>query len=72
MKIEITRGWNGDGIAGLGEHDLADVFDAVKAWAIAHVGYQDFQDDAWVFSRLPDGTTIVDFGSHTYFGRCLP
>lgn len=72
MKVEITRGWNGDSIAGLGEHDWADAFGAVRAWAVDHIGYCDAQDCAWGFSRLPDGTTIVDFGSHTYFGRYLP
>lgn len=73
MKVEITRGWNGyDTVAELGEHDWKDAFDAVRAWAVGHVGYCDFQDDAWGFTRLQDGTTIVDFGSHTYFGRYLP
>jgi hypothetical protein len=72
MKIEITKGWDGDAIAGLGEHDWKDAFDAVKKWAKTHVGYDDFMDAAWGFCRCQDGHCIVDFGSHTYFGRYMP
>lgn len=72
MKVEITKGWDGDAIAGLGEHDWKDAFDAVKAWAKAHVGYDAVQDLAWGYTMKPDGGVVVDFGSHTYFGRYAP
>lgn len=73
MKIEITRGWDGyDTVAELGEHDWEGAFRAVRAWAIDHVGYCDYQDDAWGFTKKPDGTAVVDFGSHVFFARYTP
>lgn len=73
MDVEITRGWDGhDTVAALGRHDQKGAFRAVRAWAVAHVGYCDVQDAAWGFTRRPDGTAIVDFGSHEFFARFTP
>lgn len=73
MKVEITRGRDGrDTVAALGSHDQKGAFRAVRAWAVAHAGYRDVQDAVWGFTRKPDGTAIVDFGSHELFARFTP
>ena len=73
MKVEITRGWDGyDTVARLGEYDQKGAFRAVRAWAVDHIGYCDVQDAVWGFTKKPDGTTIIDFGSHEFFARFTP
>ncbi len=70
MNVEITEGWDGFTIAGLGRADgWKDAFARVRAWAEEHTLYYGYQDEAWGYTRKPGGVTIVDFGSHRYFAR---
>lgn len=71
-KVEITRGWDGDEV--IKEIVVLDVVRTgldIKAsyWLRANAPDPRNIEPYWTLTDKDGGVTIVDYGSHTYFGR---
>lgn len=71
--VQLTDGWNGETVlmsTTVVSVDLKGLYEKASSWIRNHA--LGTVSPCWTMTALPEGPTIVDYGSHITFARFIP